>query len=105
MNPLTNIPLTSGSKLILYADDIVLYRPIDSESDVAALQQDIDAVAAWVKDWLSTFLKLKPWSFPGSIHLLPCQFSSNPHLYVGTAWGTRLPMCCTLYQVRWGHRV
>ena len=60
MNPLTNIPLTSGSKVILYTDDIVLYRPIDSQSDIAVLQQDIHAVATWVKDWPSTFLKLKP---------------------------------------------
>ena len=105
MNPLTNIPLTSGSKVILYTDDIVLYRPIDSQSDIAVLQQDIHAVATWVKDWPSTFLKLKPWFFsrkhsPPSLSVF---IQSTP--ICGNSLGTRLPMCCTLYQVPWGHRV
>ncbi len=36
-----------GSKLILYADDILLYRPVISDEDLTQLQQDINAVHNW----------------------------------------------------------
>lgn len=48
LNPLANIPLSRNSKLIMYADDIVLYRPIHSPIDVEVLQTDVDQVAAWI---------------------------------------------------------
>ena len=36
--------------LILYADDIVLYRPIATHSDVESLQADVDKLSNWVRD-------------------------------------------------------
>ena len=36
-----------GSKLVMYADDILLYRPIISEKDYTLLQQDVDALRIW----------------------------------------------------------
>ena len=50
LNPLTNISLSRDSTLILYADDIVLYRPIATHSDVESLQADVDKVSKWVRD-------------------------------------------------------
>ena len=50
LNPLTNISLSRDSTLILYADDIVLYRPIATHSDVESLQADVDKVSNWVRD-------------------------------------------------------
>ena len=41
-----DVSLTSGF-LILYADDILLYRPIHSQHDFDLLQQDIDALQTW----------------------------------------------------------
>ena len=49
LNPLANISLSRDSTLILYADDIVLYRPIATHSDVESLQADVDKVSNWVK--------------------------------------------------------
>jgi len=36
--------MTSGSNLVLYADDILLYKPISCQADYAQLQLDIDAI-------------------------------------------------------------
>ena len=38
------------SKLILFADDISLYRIIRSLLDYLALQEDVSSIAAWVTD-------------------------------------------------------
>ena len=34
----------------MHADDIVLYRPIATHSDVESLQADVDKVFNWVRD-------------------------------------------------------
>ena len=40
--------LSGESHLTLYADDMLLYRPITSMADYALLQQDIDNISNWV---------------------------------------------------------
>ena len=50
MNSISHIPLSSGSKLILYADDILLYKPIDSAEDTTSLQKDVDAILDWIRE-------------------------------------------------------
>ena len=47
INDLTKISLADGSKLALYADDVLLFRLINSSEDFAALQNDIDKVGLW----------------------------------------------------------
>ena len=47
INDITQINLSVGSKLVIYADDILLYRPISSIEDYCALQADIDALSDW----------------------------------------------------------
>ena len=42
MNSISYLPLSPGSKLVLYADDIVLYRPINSPEDMTIIQKDIN---------------------------------------------------------------
>ena len=37
-------PLTVGSKLSLYADDMLLYKPIRVDVDYVDLQSDIDSL-------------------------------------------------------------
>ena len=44
MSSLNEIKLCPGTKLILYAGDILLYRPVISDNDLTQLQQDINAV-------------------------------------------------------------
>ena len=46
---ITRIPLSEGTKLVLYADDMLLYRKIDHPEDYAALQMDINSVNNWIK--------------------------------------------------------
>ena len=43
------------SKLRLFADDSIIYRPIRSLSDSQKLQVDLDAAARWERDWLMAF--------------------------------------------------
>ena len=45
-----NLPISGGSRLVLYADDILLYRPISHQEDYALLQCDIDNIDSWVSD-------------------------------------------------------
>ena len=49
INQLSFIPLSRLSKLQFYADDILLYRPIHSNSDKVDLQSDIDSIVNWVR--------------------------------------------------------
>ena len=39
----------------LFADDCFLYRIINSQKDAEALQDDLDALQQWEKDWLMSF--------------------------------------------------
>jgi len=48
MSDINSIPL--GSKLVLYADDILLYRTIKSKEDYMTLQKDVDALNSWSND-------------------------------------------------------
>ena len=45
---LAGIQLSDGT-LILFADDIVIYRPIRDASDFMLLQGDIDTISDWIK--------------------------------------------------------
>jgi len=44
------VPLSVGTKLVLYADDVLLYRKIDCPDDYIMLQRDINTINNWVKD-------------------------------------------------------
>ena len=50
MNSISHIPLSSGAKVILYADDILLYKPINSAEDTNRLQKDIDSILEWIRE-------------------------------------------------------
>ena len=47
MNSINQVPLSPNSKLILYADDIVLYKPTNTQQDLELLQQDINKISNW----------------------------------------------------------
>ena len=48
VNSLANLHLSPGSSLILYADDILLYRALCSADDNSILQLDVDSLLAWI---------------------------------------------------------
>ena len=47
VNDVNDVVLSEGSKLILYANDILLYRQIHTVQDYAVLQQDVDSLGVW----------------------------------------------------------
>ena len=48
MNSISHIPLSQGAKIVLYADDILLYKPINSAGDTSNLQEDVDVILKWI---------------------------------------------------------
>ena len=50
IDDVARVPLSEGTSLVLYADDMLLYRAIDGPEDFATLQRDINAVNNWVSN-------------------------------------------------------
>lgn len=48
MNSISTLPLSSNSSLILYADDILLSKPINSDEDIRDLQHDVNLISTWM---------------------------------------------------------
>ena len=48
IDDVTNIPFSPGTRIVLYADDILMYRTISSNSDYVNLQTDANAIQDWV---------------------------------------------------------
>ena len=47
INDICLIPLSTGSKLVLYADDTTLYKTINSNQDLLNFQNDINKIFDW----------------------------------------------------------
>jgi len=52
---LDNIAADLSSKVALFADDCVLFRPIYSCEDQYLLQQDLDRLVSWKWKWQMNF--------------------------------------------------
>ena len=48
INELADLQLTEGSKVVAYADDLLLYKSIESTTDYARIQEDITAIRNWM---------------------------------------------------------
>ena len=73
INHVSSLTLTDGSKLTMYADDILLYKPIRQPEDYSGLQTDIDAI----QDCISTnYLTMNPHK----CKYLICSRKIHPHL-------------------------
>ena len=57
IDDITGIALSPQSDLVLYADDVLLYRTISCREDISLLQSDLDAIETWSTDHL---LQLNP---------------------------------------------
>lgn len=49
VDPLLDVSVSNTSILSMYADDIVLHKPIFSSMDITSLQNDLDLVCMWVE--------------------------------------------------------
>ena len=63
--------LSKGTKIRLFADDSLLYRTIESPSDTAILQKDLDTLQLWEKQWKMKF-------HPGKCNLLKITNKKEP---------------------------
>ena len=52
---INDLPALVNSQIRLYADDILIFRPIYSNEDTLALQRDIDTIVRWSEDWQMFF--------------------------------------------------
>ena len=50
-----DIPSLVKSKIRLYADDILIYRTIQSNNDCPILREDLNSLVQWSKVWLMSF--------------------------------------------------
>ena len=48
INGVTQIPLNNGTHPLLYADDILIYRRIQTQMDYHLLQRDVGALETWL---------------------------------------------------------
>ncbi len=58
-NDLMNLDLSEGSSLVLYADDILLYRLVTCVADFAALQSDVNMIQTWTSSNFMSFNESK----------------------------------------------
>ena len=49
---INDLPTKISSTIRLYADDVILYREINSEEDILILQEDLSIIAHWAQEWL-----------------------------------------------------
>ena len=49
VDEICHLELSAGSKILVYADDVLLYKPIYSDSDTRDLQKDVDLIFNWAK--------------------------------------------------------
>ena len=47
INEVAQLPLTADSKHVMYANDILLYRPVHSTADLVCLQEDTTPLVLW----------------------------------------------------------
>ena len=48
INGICNVQLSKGSTLLVYVDDILLFKPLSSPSDMQELQDDVDRICEWI---------------------------------------------------------
>ena len=88
------------SQLRLFADDCLLYRPIDSFDGHKILQSDLDLLSSWADIWQTEFNVKKcciiqisavhsTSSFPYKMYEIPLQFVKNHH-YLGILLNNKL---------------
>ena len=48
---INDLPSTVSSQVRLFADDCLLYREVNSQSDHVILQNDLEALQNWAEEW------------------------------------------------------
>ena len=72
---INDLPTNTTSGIKLFADDCVLYRPINSVSDHFALQRDLDQLEKWAYIWQMKIAPTKCFVMSVTLKNSPSQFS------------------------------
>ena len=59
IDDLTYLPISNGSHSVLYADDLLLFCPLNGREDIQPLQDDISTIDKWVQQNHLTFNSAK----------------------------------------------
>ena len=59
IDDLTYLPISNGSHSVLFADDLLLFRPLKGREDTQLLQDDISTIDKWVQQNHLTFNSAK----------------------------------------------
>ena len=78
IDDIATVNLTEGLKIVLYADDILLYHPISSPEDIEHLQNNVDKFQACASANYMTFNASKCKFMP---HLEYAALVWSPHLH------------------------
>ena len=79
INGLCNVTLSPTARLIMYADDILLFQPYNSVSDFSLIQSNIDSVSSWISSRSLTINSSKTKYMFLSLRSSSC-FASLPSL-------------------------
>ena len=55
INDLPDYIQNNSTVIKLFADDTIIYHPINNQQDSIALQDDLDSLQRWESDWLTQF--------------------------------------------------
>jgi len=60
VNSISTVPLSANCHLAPYADDILIYKPIDNSTDLSTFQNDAQNIINWICDNGLTQITPKP---------------------------------------------
>ena len=78
---INDLPANINSSIKLYADDVLIYRPIRSPDDIKSLQEDLNTIEQWALHWQARFN-------PGKCEHIRITNSKNPILSTYTIQNT-----------------
>ena len=52
---INDLPRAVDSKVCLFADDCIVYRPVTMNEDAQSLQTDINSLISWAEKWSMLF--------------------------------------------------
>ena len=70
---INDLPANINSSIKLYADDVLIYRPIRLPDDIKSLQEDLNTIEQWILRWQARFN-------PGKCEHIRITNSKNPIL-------------------------
>ena len=95
INGVTDVPLSPLTHLILYADDIFIFRPVNSPSDMSILQSDLNNISSWLTSNLLQLNSSKS-KYIFFSHKSPSHFDSFPPLSISQSPIDRVSSFCYL---------